>query len=290
LVVTDKQLLEGLAQLGWMEGRNLRVDYRLVGSNDPDLILPHAEGMVRSAPDIIYAIPGTTVRVLQRLTSSIPIVFLQNGDPVRDGAVQSLAHPGGNMTGFLGIEPSINTKYLQLLNDMAPQVKRVAVIQTEATQTARAGSDFAAVAVVAQSLSITHVALLVRDDASDIERAIVGFAQEPNGGLIMPPDIGVTRHRAGQSSLRWQSNCVCRPFRTIGSSSMPAASCTTGLRRSITRRVAAYVDRILRGANPGELPVVTPDKFNLVINLKTATALGLTIPPSLFALADEVVE
>src|SRR5579862_6959171 len=126
--VPDKQVLEGLAQLGWFEGQNLRVDLRAVGSNDPGLIRPHAEGLVRSGPDIIYANPATAVQALQRLTSSIPIVFVQNSDPVQAGAVQSLAHPGGNMTGFLGFEPSMNSKLLQLLKDIAPQMTRVAVM------------------------------------------------------------------------------------------------------------------------------------------------------------------
>jgi putative ABC transport system substrate-binding protein len=194
--VLEKQILEGLAQLGWTEGRNLRVDSRITGSNDPAVIRPHAESLIRAAPDLIYAQPATAVQILQRLTSSIPVVFVQNDDPVQAGTVQSLARPGGNITGFLGFEPSINTKYLQLLKDIAPQMKRVAVVQTQATKTARRGSDFASVAQAARSLTITPVALLVRDDDADIERAIAGFAQEPNGGLILPPDGAVMRHRA----------------------------------------------------------------------------------------------
>jgi putative ABC transport system substrate-binding protein len=286
--VLPKQVLEGLAQLGWVEGRNLRVDLREAGSNDPALIRPHAEGLIRSAPDIIYANPATAVQVLQRLTGSIPIVFVQNSDPVQAGAVKSLARPGGNMTGFLGFQPSMNSKFLQLLKDIAPQMTRVAVMQTAATQAARAGSDFAAVAEAARSLGIIPVALVVRDDDADIERAIVSFAQQPNGGLIVPPDGAVHRHRALLAplaiKLRIPLVATIRQFVDAGGlmyySSAPFDP----------RRVAAYIDRILRGANPGDLPVVTPDKFNLVINLKTATALGLTIPPSLLVLADEIVE
>jgi putative ABC transport system substrate-binding protein len=286
--VLDKLINEELAHLGWVEGRNLRVDLRAVGSNDPGLILPHAEGLVRSAPDIIYATPATAVQVLQRLTSSIPIVFVQNSDPVQAGAVQSLAHPGGNMTGFLGFEPSINSKLLQLLKDIAPRMTRVGVLQTAASQAARGGSDFAAVAEAAGSFGIMPVALVVRDDAADIERVIVSFAQQPDGGLILPPDGIVARHHAlvAQLAIKFRMPSVgyFRQFVDAGGLLYYAAAPFD------PRRVAGYIDRILRGEKPANLPVVTPDKFNLVINLKTATALGLTIPPSLFALADEVVE
>jgi putative ABC transport system substrate-binding protein len=185
-------LLQELAQLGWTEGRNLRVDYRLTGSNDPDAIRPHAEALVRAAPDIIFAGPATAVQVLQRLTHTIPIVFIQSGDPVQTGTVQSLTHPGGNITGFLVFEPSINTKYLQLLKDMAPKLTRVAVLQTRAT-TFR--GDFAVVESIARSFAVTAVAMVVNDDAADIERAVAAFAREPNGGLILPPDnVPLRRH------------------------------------------------------------------------------------------------
>jgi putative ABC transport system substrate-binding protein len=272
-----------------MEGRNLRIDFRAAGSNDPAVILPHAEALVRAAPDVIFVGPATAVQVLQRLTSTIPIVFVQSADPVQAGTVQSLARPGGNITGFLGFERSINTKYVQLLKDIAPRTTRVAVVQTEATQTARQGSDFASAAEAAKSLAITPVALLVRDDAADIERAIDGFAQEPNGGLILPPDATTTRHRALIVALAAKHRLPAiypnRQFVDAGGliSYDPAPI-------DYSLLVAAYIDRILRGAKPGDLPVVTNDKFNLIINLKTATALGLTVPPSLFALADEVIE
>ncbi len=286
--VSYKEVLEALAQLGWMEGRNLRVDLRVVGSNDPALIRPHAEGLVRSGPDVIYAAPATSVQLLQALTSSIPIVFVQNADPVQAGTVQSLAHPGGNMTGFVSFEPSMNSKLLQLLKEIAPQMTRVAVMQTEATRMARADSDFAAVAEAGKSLSVTPIALLVHDDDADMERALVGFAREPNGGLILPPDAAITKRRELLArlaiKLRVPSIATLRQFVEAG--------CLMYYEAAVfdPHRMAAYLDRILRGAKPGELPVVTPDKFNLVINLRTATALGLTIPPSLFALADEVIE
>jgi putative ABC transport system substrate-binding protein len=286
--VTDRQLLDGLAQLGWTEGRNLRVDDRLAGSNDPAIIRPHAESLVRAAPDVIYASPATAVQVLQRLTSTIPIVFVQNGDPVAAGTVQSLARPGGNITGFIRFEPSMHTKYLQLLKDIAPHVARVAVLQTEASRTARGGSDFAEIERAARSLGITAASLLVRDDPDDIANAIVGFGQEPNGGLIFPPDEATLRNRGVVAPLaikyRLPSISNNRLFVEAGGLMYYSAAPLD------YRRVAAYVDRILRGANPSELPVETPAAFKLVINLKTATALGLAIPPALFALADEVIE
>src|SRR5262249_28993397 len=152
---------EALAQLGWTEGKNLRIDLRIAGRNDPDGIRPHAQALLRAGPDIIYASPATAVQVLQRLTTTIPIVFNQSGDPVLAGTVQSLARPGGNITGFLNFEPSINTKYLQLLKDIAPDMRRVGVLQTEATAWR---SDFSIVEQASRSLGITPVALLVRDD------------------------------------------------------------------------------------------------------------------------------
>jgi putative ABC transport system substrate-binding protein len=286
--VRSKELVEGLAALGWTEGRNLRVDVRFVGSSDPAVIGPHAEALVRATPDIIYANPATAVQVLQRLNSTIPIVFAQGGDPVQAGTVQSLARPGGNITGFLNFESSINTKYPQLLKDIAPRMTRVAVLETEATRSALGRNDFAAVEQASQSLAIKAVALIVRDDAADIERAIAGFAQEPDGGLILPPDNALTKYRTLIIALAAKHHLpaiyASRTYVDAGGLMFYNAAPID------YRLVAAYIDRILRGAKPSDLPVVTPDKFNLVINLKTATALGLTIPPSLFALADEIIE
>jgi putative ABC transport system substrate-binding protein len=225
------------------------------------------------------------VQALQRLTSTIPIVFIQNGDPVQGGSVQSLAHPGGNITGFLGFEPSINSKYLQLLKDMAPQVTRVSVLQTQASSWR---GDFAVIEVVARSFAVAPVRTLVRDDPADIERAIVAFAREPNRGLISPPDAITIKHRALIVELAAKHHLPAvyssRRFVYAGGliSYAPA--------RIDLRQVAAYADRILRGAKPAELPVQFPTKYELVINLKTARALGLTIPETLLATADEVIQ
>jgi putative ABC transport system substrate-binding protein len=281
---SNKALLEGLAQLGWTEGRNLRIDYRSAGSNDPDVIRPHAEALVRAAPDVIYANPATAVQALQPLTRTIPIVFVQSADPVQSGVVQSLARPGGNITGFVVWETGINTKFLQLLKEMAPQVTRVAVLQTKATAFR---GDFAVIEAAARSIGMTAVATFVRNDAADVERAIATFGREPNGGLILPTDNVTTGHRALIVALaakyRLPAIYPGRDFVDAGG----LMSYDTG--PLDWRQVAGYVDRILKGEKPGEMPVQTPTKFVFVINLKTATALGLTIPPSLFALADEVI-
>jgi putative ABC transport system substrate-binding protein len=278
-------LLDGLAQLGWIEGKNLRVDYRQAGANDANTIRPHAEALVRAAPDAIFVSAGTAVQVLQRVTQTIPVVFLQSGDPVQDGTVKSLARPGGNLTGFVVFESTINTKYLQLLKDIAPQVKGVAVVQSQATT--RRG-DFAVIDAVAQSFGVTVQSKLVRNDAMDIERAIEAFAREPNGGLILPPDNTTTRNRELIVALAAKHQLPAvysdRVWVDAGGMLSYAAAPTD------YRQVASYIDRILRGARPADLPVQTPAKFELVIKLKAATDLGLKIPPSLFALADEVIE
>jgi putative tryptophan/tyrosine transport system substrate-binding protein len=283
--VSTSDLLQGLAQLGWTEGRNLRVDHRLTGSNDGEAARPHAESLVRTAPDAIFASSATIVQVLQKLTRTIPIVFVQNGDPVQAGTVQSLARPGGNLTGFLNSEPSLNTKYLQLLKDIAPQVSRAGVLQSQAT-TVR--GDFAVIEAVARSFGVQATSLAVRDDLAEIDRAIAAFAREPNGGLILPGDAATNRHRALIVELAAKHRLPAvysnRQFVDAGGLLSYSAAPLD------YRAVAGYVDRILRGAKPADLPVQLPSKYELVIKLKAATDLGLTIPPSMFALADEVIE
>jgi putative ABC transport system substrate-binding protein len=282
---SDKAFLEGLMQLGWTEGRNLRIDYRLASSNDPEVILPQAEALIRGAPDVIFARPATAVQVLQRLTHTIPIVFVQSGDPVQGASVQSLARPGGNMTGFVNFEPSINTKYLQLLKEMAPRVTRVSVLQTQASSWR---GDFALIEAVARSFAVLPVSTLIRDDPADVERTIASFAQQPNGSLILPPDNITAKHRALIVALaakhRLPAVYSTRSFVDAGGLISYAAAPID------FRPVAAYVDRILRGAKPAELPVQQPTKFELVINLNTAKSLGLTVPETLLATADEVIE
>jgi putative ABC transport system substrate-binding protein len=281
----SRVLLEGLAQLGWTEGRNLRVDYRSVGSSDPDVVRPHAESLVRAVPDVIFATPATAVHVLQKLTQMIPIVFVQSGDPVHAGSVQSLPRPGGNITGFVTFEPSMNTKYLQLLREIAPQLTRVAVVQTQASSWR---GDFRVIEAPARSFGITAISILVRNDAADMERAIGTFAREPNGGLILPPDASTTRHRELIVALAAKHHlaAIYTDRRFIDA----AGLMSYGAAPLDYRQVAAYVDRLLKGEKPADLPVQAPTKYELVINLKTAKALGLEVPPTLVAIADEVIE
>jgi putative tryptophan/tyrosine transport system substrate-binding protein len=286
MATADKAFLEELAQLGWKEGRNLRIDYRVTVTNDPNLIRPHAEALVRAAPDVIFAVAATHVQALQRLTSTIPIVFVQNGDPVRSGMVQSLARPGGNLTGFLfGFESSMNAKYLELLLTVAPQIKRVGVLQATGSLWRK---DFEVIEEAARSFAVVPIARVVRDDAADIEPVIVAFAREPNGGLIFPPDIVTFQRRelivGLAAEYRLPTVYGIRSFVDAGGLIFYGAG------RFNYRQPAAYVDRILRGAKPADLPVQASTKFDLVINLKTAKALGLSIPETLLATADEVIQ
>jgi putative ABC transport system substrate-binding protein len=278
-------LRDRLRDLGWTEGRNLHIDTRMTGTNDPDVARAFAAELIALAPDVIFANPATAVQAVRRLTSTIAIVFVQSGDPVQSGLVQSLSQPSGNATGFFTFEPSINTKYLQLLKDLAPQLSRVAVMQA---QTSAWRGDFAVVQAVARSFSVVTLATLIHDDAAEIERAIVAFAREPNGGLILPPDTLTLKHRelivALAAKHRLPAAYSDRQFVNVG------GLLFYGPTRLDYRRVASYVDRILRGAKPADLPVQAPIKFELVVNLKTAKALGLTIPEQLLLSADEVIE
>jgi putative ABC transport system substrate-binding protein len=259
-----RSLQQALQELGWTERRNFLIDLRAVGSNDPDVARPYAMELVRLAPDVIVVNPAPLAEVLHRLTSTIPVVFNISGDPVQAGFVQSLARPGGNMTGLFLFEPSFNTKYLQLLKDMAPHLTRVAVLQTEASSWR---GDFAAVEAVARSFSVAPIALLIRDDPADIERVIAEFAREPNGGLILPPDAITNKHRqlivffAAKHHL--PAVYSTRAFLDAGGLMYYGA-----VPFDAYRRMAPYVDRILRGTKPSDLPVQAPTQFKLVINLR----------------------
>jgi putative ABC transport system substrate-binding protein len=276
---------DGIRDLGWTEGRNIRIDTRVIGTNDLDVTRAVAAELIALAPDVILARPATAVQAVRQLTSTIPIVFVQSGDPVQSGLVQSLSQPSGNATGFFTFEPSINTRYLQLLKDLAPRLTRVAVMQA---QTSAWRGDFAIIQAVARSFSVASLATLIRDDAADIERAIAAFAREPNGGLILPPDIVTLKNRrlivALAAKHRLPAVYYAREFVNVGGllfyGPMPVDY----------RRVASYVDRILRGAKPADLPVQAPIKYNFVINLTAARALDLEVPATLLALADEVID
>jgi putative ABC transport system substrate-binding protein len=272
-----------LQELGWTDGRNVRIDTRwAVADPNPST---HAAELAGLAPDVIFACPHPAAAAVRRQTRTIPIVAAISGDPVRAGLVETYARPGGNVTAFLLFEPTINAKYLQLLKDIAPNVSRVAMVYSE--NSAWRG-DFAAIEAAARAFAVEPVAKLVHH-AADIEHEIAEFARTPNGGLIVPPDTATIHHRELIVGLaakhRLPAVYSFREFVIDGGLMHYATDIT-----DIFRRSASYVDRILRGAKPAELPVQAPTKFELVINLKTAKALGLTVPLPLLGRADEVIE
>jgi putative ABC transport system substrate-binding protein len=277
-------LRAALQELGWTDGHNIRFDVRWTPAN-PDRMRAIAAEFAAQAPDVLFACPHFAVAALHQETRTIPIVAVQSGDLVSAGLAESHARPGGNVTGFITFEATINTKFLQLLKDIAPQANRVAVMQS---QSSAWRGDFAAIEAVARSFRVQPIQTLVRD-AADIDGAITAFAREPNGGLILPPDNITIRHRdliiALAAKHRLPAVYSFREFVTAGGLMFYGADFT-----DIFRRAAPYVDRILRGAKPADLPVQAPTKFELVIDLKAAKALGLPVPPGLLVAADEVIE
>jgi putative tryptophan/tyrosine transport system substrate-binding protein len=277
---------QGLQELGWTAGRNVRIDYRWA-ADDPERIRAYAAELVALAPDVILATTTPVMMVLQSATSTIPIVFVQVIDPVTRGLVASLTRPGGNITGFVTFEFSMGGKWLETLTQIAPRVKRVAMIFNPGT--APFSESFVRVVeAAAPTFGVEPIAAPVRDPA-ELDRVIATFAGKPNGGLIILPDVSNTSHRDTIVALAARHRLpAVYPFRffAVSGGLISDGVDTTDL----FRRSASYVDRILKGANPGELPVQTPTKFELVINLKTAKALGLDVPPGLSARADEVIE
>ena len=276
---------QGLQQLGWTVGRNVQIDYRW-GAGNADRIRKFAAELVALAPDVILSAGSPSVAALQQATRSVPIVFVLVVDPVSSGFVDSLARPGGNITGFAWAEYSIGGKWLELLKEIAPGMTRAAVIR-DAALTA-GGVQLGVIQAVAPSVRAEVTPVNVRD-AGEIERAITAFARSPNGGMIVTGSTlaGVHRDLIVALAARHKLPTVyfARYFVAIGG----LISYGPGLVDQY-REVAGYVDRILKGEKPADLPVQTPTKYELVINLKTAKALGLEVPPSLLARADEVIE
>jgi ABC-type uncharacterized transport system substrate-binding protein len=273
-----------LEQLGWIEGRNIRIDYRWA-AGDANTLRQYSAEFAALTPDVILAIGAAAAPMLQA-TRTVSIVFVLVPDPVGAGFVESLARPGGNATGFMQFEYSLSGKWLELLKEIAPSVTRAAVLRDAAT-TAGTG-QYAAIQSVAPSLGIDVSPINVRD-AREIERAVTGFGRSRNGGLIVTLSALTVVHRelivtsAAQHKLPTvYSN---RNFVTIGGLIAYGAEYP-----DLYRRAAGYVDRILRGEKPADLPVQAPTKLELVINLKTAKALGIDVLPSLLARADEVIE
>jgi ABC-type uncharacterized transport system substrate-binding protein len=277
--------LQGLALLGWTIGRNVRIDIRWATANAA-AIRQHAAELAALAPDVILAHGGSAVGPMLQATRTVPIVFPAIVDPVGAGFVDSLARPGGNATGFMGIEYGMGGKWLELLKEIAPNVTRAAVLRDTATPTGT--SLFAAVQAVASSLRVEVAPVNVRD-AGEIERAVATFARAPNGGIVVAAGAGSARHRKLIVTLAARHKLpavyYARSFAAAGGLISYGTNLIDGYRRA-----AGYVDRILKGEKPADLPVQAPTEFELVVNLKTAKALGITVPPSLLARADEVIE
>jgi putative ABC transport system substrate-binding protein len=277
--------LQGLQELGWTVGRNVQIDYRW-GAGDADRIRKFAAELIALAPDVILSAGSPSVAALQQATRTVPIVFATVVDPVSSGFVDTLARPGGNITGFTLFEYSISGKWLQLLKEIAPRMTRAAVIRDPALTAG--GGQLGVIQAVAPSVGAEVTPVNVRD-AGEIERAITAFALSPNGGLVVTGSTlaGVHRDLIIALAARHQLPAVYaqRYFVTGGGLISYGPDSIDPYRRA-----ASYVDRILKGEKPAGLPVQAPTKYELVINLKAAKALGLTVPDSLLARADEVIE
>jgi putative ABC transport system substrate-binding protein len=276
---------QGLQEWGWTLGRNARIDVRW-GALDADNSRRYAVELVALAPDVILASASAAMGALQQTTRTVPIVFVSIIDPVGAGFVESLARPGGNATGFALFEYSLSGKWLELLKEIAPGVRRAAVLRDPAVGSGT--GQYAIIQAVAQSLGVELRPIDVRDPG-EIERAIVAFAQVPNGGLIIvgAPSAGVHRNLIITLAARHQLPAVYPIPYFVRSGGLIAYGPDIV---SSYRRAAGYVDRILKGEKPADLPVQAPTKYELAINLKTAKSLGLQIPDKLLALADEVIE
>jgi putative ABC transport system substrate-binding protein len=277
---------QGLQERGWTVGGNVRIDYRW-GASDLDRFRKYADELVALAPDVIVATAGSIVAALQQTSRTVPIVFVTTIDPVGSGFVASLARPGGNATGFTSWEFSLSGKLLELLKEVAPRVTRVAVLRDPFVPAGSAG--FAAIQTVAPSFGVELIPVGVRD-ADEIERGIAAFAHGSNDGLIMVgPPSSAQRHRDLIITLAARYKLPAVYSSTYFSAGGGLVSYGIDAIDQY-RRAADYVDRILKGEKPADLPVQAPTKYELAINLKTAKALGLEVPPTLLARADEVIE
>jgi putative ABC transport system substrate-binding protein len=276
---------KGLQDLGWTEGRNVKFDIRWT-AGDPARMRRYAAELVGLAPEVIMNGGLPTLVAMQQETRTIPIVFAQVLDPVGAGFVESLAQPGGNITGFISFEYSMAGKWLETLKLMAPHIVRIGAVRDLASPSEM--GMLGAIQAVIPAFAMQFIAVGGRD-AADFERGIGQFAREPNGGLIILPSPNTLVHRRAIMALAarhrlpaiYPYGFFAREGGLLSYGIVPADN---------FRRAAAYVDRILKGANPGELPVQVPTKFELVLNLKTAKSLSLEIPPKLLATADEIIE
>jgi putative ABC transport system substrate-binding protein len=277
--------IQALADLGWTDGRNVRMDLRWAGG-DNNRIPALAKEVVGLQPDIILANSTPAIVALQRETRTIPIVFAAVGEPVASGIVPRLNQPGGNITGFANFEATLGGKWLELLSEIAPGLKRAAILFNP--DTAPVSAFMPSFETAARSLKIAPIIAPVHSDA-EIERAIRDLRREPGGGLVVMPDIFTIAHRA-PIILAAAGNSIPAVYAQSDFARQGGLLYYGVDRVDLFRRAATYVDRILRGAKPGDLPVQFPTKFEMVVNRKTATALGLAVPPTIMLRADEVIE
>jgi putative tryptophan/tyrosine transport system substrate-binding protein len=278
-------LVQGLQNLGWIEGRNVQIDYRWAGG-DPDKAQTFARELIAIMPDVMVPSTNQVTRILQQETRTIPIVFAFVGDPVGSGFAASLARPGRNITGFANFENSIGSKWVELLREIAPRAERVGfVFNPDAAPNV---GFFHTADAAAPSLGIKLAALAVRD-ATDIEQHITPFASEPCGGLVVAPHAVTLGNRKLiiELAVRYCLPAVYSDRYFAESGGLVSYGNNTA---DLFRRAATYIDLILKGANPADLPVQLPTKFELIVNLKTAKTLGLTISESFLTRADEVIE
>jgi putative tryptophan/tyrosine transport system substrate-binding protein len=277
--------LQGLQQLGWIEGRNVHIDPRWAGGNAAAL-RKYAAELAALAPDVILSVGSASMGPLQEATRTVPIVFVITPDPVGAGYVDSLSRPGGNATGFMMFEYSLCGKWPELLKEIAPGVTRAAVLR-DAAITAGTG-QFAVIQSAAPALGVEVNPIGARD-ATEIERAITAFAQSANGGLIVTASAWAAAHREliGELAARYKLPAVYYEREYVDAGGLISYGSNF---LDQCRRAAGYVDRILKGEKPADLPVQAPTKYELVINLKAAKALGLTFPQSILARADNVIE
>jgi putative tryptophan/tyrosine transport system substrate-binding protein len=276
---------QALADLGWTDGRNVRMDLRWAGG-DPHRMRALAQELVSMQPDIILASSTAVTVALQQETRTIPIVFVGGSDPVANGIVARLDRPSQNITGFANLEGSLGGKWIELLSEIAPGLKRAAIMLNPDMPSP--STYLPSLETAARSLNVAPITAPVHSDA-EIETAIIALGREPGGGLVVMPDIFTTGHRAPIISAAVRNNVPA--VYGLSQFARDGGLLYYGVDRvDVFRRAASYVDRILRGAKPGDLPVQLPTKFEMVVNLKTAKALGLTVPQSILLRADEVIE
>jgi putative ABC transport system substrate-binding protein len=279
-------LRQALEQLGWSENRNLTIDFRFAGGIS-DRYLPLAQELIALQPDVIVASGTPITATFQRETGTIPIVFIGVSDPIGAGFIVSLARPGGNITGVLNYEAGIIGKWLAMLKEIAPRVTRAALVGNPKTTPYYYFQRAAEAA--ASSLAIEVVAATIENSEADIERVIESFAATTNGGLVVLPDTTTTVRRDLIIALAARNHLpAVYPYRRFADSGGLLTYSNRLL--DVFRQAATYVDRILRGVKPADLPVQTPTKYDTVLNLKTAKSLGIEVPPSLLVRADEVIE